>query len=325
MNWLENKYTLLLSGRLRNFKIKNNRPNFSCPICNDSKKNTRKARGWILEGKGQSRYFCHNCGISLNFEQFLKRLDLVLYYDYVKDKLLESGVKEQDLILPKFDKPIFKPKKINLKKISQLSPNHPAKVYVQSRGIPSKHHYKLFYAPKFGQWVNSLDSSKFEDLEFDEPRLVFPLLDEGGIFFGLQGRSFRPNALNKYITILLDEDKPKLFGLDTVDKTKKIYILEGPIDSLFIPNALACCGGKLEYTNKDCVLIYDNEPRSKHTIRKMETAISEGYKICIWPEDILQKDINDMALAGLNPKRIIDQNTYQGLDAELKLAMWKKI
>lgn len=326
MNWLENKYILLASSRLRNFRTRNGNYNFSCPICSDSKKNKRKARGWILKGKGASRFYCHNCGASLKFDKFLKRVDLTLYYDFIKETITEG--KPQEIIVPrnKTRERLGAKPKINLKKISQLDPSHHAKQYIQSRLIPSSFHYKLFYAPKFKAWVNGLLPDKFESLEHDEPRLIIPFFDEDGEFFGFQGRSFKANSYNKYITILLDDEKPKLFGLEALDKNKRVYVFEGPIDAMFIPNSIACCGGKLDY-NGLCTIIYDNEARSRFTIKKIKNAIADGHSVCIWPDNIKEKDINEMIINGFTIdeiKTIIDSNTFTGLAAELRLAAWNR-
>ena len=327
MGWLEDKYSSMLSPRLRNFKKRGKHFNFSCPLCGDSKKSKSKARGWILERTKGVRYYCHNCGASLKFAEFLKRIDVNLYYDYVKEQFLEKRpeVKEQKQQPVVHDKPRFD---IKLKRVSQLPADHPVKLYVQKRMIPSDLHYKIYLAPKFKRWVNSLDPTKYPNAVSDEPRLILPLLDENGVFFGLQGRSFRKGADDKYITILLDDRKPKLYGLDTVDFTDTVYVVEGPIDSLFVKNCIASCGGRLD-TNVggDPVLIYDNEPRNVETVKKLDRAIKDGYRVVIWPSEIKEKDINDMIINGFTVKdvhNIIEENTYRGLTAELKLLEWKK-
>lgn len=327
MNWLESKYTLLLSNRLDKFKKKNNNWNFRCPICNDSKKNTRKARGWLLEKNGKTRFFCHNCGASLPFEKFLKRIDVNLYYEFVRDRFTDSPSIKQETV-PDFivKRPNFD---IKLKRISQLRHDHPVKQYIDKRMIPSIYHHKIYYAPKFGEWVHSLDNTKYQDILSDEPRLVLPFLDEDGKFYGFQGRSFRKNATNKYITILLDPRKPKLWGLDEIDFSRTVRITEGPIDAMFVDNCLASCGGRLD-TNVggDPVLIYDNEPRSRDTISKIDKAIKAGFRVVIWPSDIPHKDINEMIQNGFTSKQvndIIDENTFRDLTASLNLINWKRI
>lgn len=341
MDWLDTKYANMLSLRLERFKRVNNNFNFRCPVCGDSKKNKTKTRGWILSDNTKARFYCHNCSASMSFSKFLKFIDHSLYFEYVKERMLEkSGGKTIDP-KPDFTVTMKKPEFVkstglsSLKKISSLPVNHPAKVYIQSRCIPSELHHKLFYTSKFKAWVNSILPDKFKDLTKDEPRLIIPFLDEQKNLFGFQGRSFKKNDDLKYITILLDESKPKLFGLDTVDPTKTVYAFEGPIDSLFIPNGIASAGGRidtnLQLTNlpkSNIVIIYDNEPRNKETVQKMESAIELGYKLVIWPEAVREKDINDMILSGMSIseiKHILDMNIYYDLAAKLKLTTWKKI
>lgn len=340
MNWLEQKYVHLISPHLEKFKRIGNRFNYRCNICGDSKKSKTKTRAWIYEPPTSNKlwFHCHNCGSSLSFRNYLKEYFPVIYYDFIKEIILENEPKvdEFEEFVKKMKKPEFiKKTGLNkLKKISQLGHNHPAKKYVESREIPPEIHHKLFYAPKFKEWVNEISPDKFEDIKYDEPRLIIPLLDDFGKLIGIQGRSLKKNDEVKYITIMLS-DHPKVYGLDTMNKDSIIYTFEGPIDAMFIPNSIASAGGKIESNfeilniDKDeAVLVYDNEPRSRHTIRKIENAIREGYKVCIWPEQLKGKDINDMILSGYTPeqiKRIIDKNTYKGLKAELILIERKKI
>ena len=130
----------------------------------------------------------------------------------------------------------------------------------------------------------------------------------------------------------MNDNQPKIYGLDTVDFNRKTYSFEGPIDSMFVPNSIAVAGGEMIPALKgidkhNLVLIYDNEPRSKETVKKLDKAILNGYNVVIWPENLHQKDVNDMVLAGLSVdfiKHTIDQNTYHGLSAKLTLAKWSK-
>lgn len=332
LNWIENKYVSLVSSRLDRFRRVKENFNFRCPFCRDSEKSKTKARGWILTSGTNTRYYCHNCGKSLKFDKFLKQIDHELYYDYVKDLLIEKNDSHYSIPVIDENKFITKTKfEIKLKKVSQLDYTHPCKRYVDSRLIPSKFHYKIFFAPKFKKWVNTLIPDKFENMEFDEPRLVLPFYDKDNNFFGFQGRSFKKNSLAKYITILLDESKPKIFGLERLNANNTVYIVEGPIDSLFLDNAVASCGGMLEhdmFDKSNSIIVYDNEPRSIETVNKIKKAISNGWRVCLWPENISCKDINDMILNKYTAdqiKEIIEDNSFSGLTAELKFTQWSKI
>ena len=127
---------------------------------------------------------------------------------------------------------------------------------------------------------------------------------------------------------MIDEDAPKIYGLDDVDKSKTVYVTEGPFDSTFISNAIALCGadGNLDKWNiNSSVWIYDNEPRNPEIVSRISRVIAMGQKVVIWPSSINEKDINDMVLAGHDVQRVIESNEYSGLEAKLKFTTWKKV
>ena len=327
------KFANLLSNRLDRFSIKSLQPyrvNFRCPICGDSQKSNTKARGWILERSHElTVFYCHNCNASHNLRYFLKIVDPMLYNDYVAEHGLEklSNKKQEKTIefkVPEFRKsgsPLLK-----IKKISQLKPDHKARIYVNSRRIPNSKHYKLYYAPKFVEWVNDLIPNKLNMKEHS--RLVLPFIDRDNQVFGFQGRAFGKSEL-RYITIMLDETREKIFGLNDLTTTKKYTIVEGPIDSLFLDNCIAMAGASFnDLPNKDnATVVYDNEPRNKQIVDNMNKSIKAGMNVCFWP-NTPGKDINEMIINGMTSadiQLIIDSNTFKGLEAEMKLLTWKKI
>jgi len=338
MLYIDLKYIGLISNRLERLKRKtNNIFNCRCPLCGDSRSDRTKTRGYLFEKKGNMLYFCHNCGASMSFANFLKSIDGELYKEYAQETFIEkyssnTTVQPVDITNPSPPKFMKDSPLKQLKKISQLPYNHPAKLYVEKRKIPPASHYKLFYAPKFKTWVNTFIPDKFA-VEIDEPRLILPFLDKEKNCFGFQGRAFAASAL-RYITIMLDSDKPKIFGLDSLDITRPFYITEGPIDSLFLPNAIAMAGADASIDwidpsyRKNSVYVYDNEPRNSQITSRMEKVIDKGYKVVVWPSETKEKDINDMVLTG-KPlpalKDIIDSNTFEGLSAKLAFTTWKKI
>jgi len=341
--WLDHKYTNLISVRLEHFKRKdNNLYNFRCPYCGDSHKNKSKARGYLFENKGAMIFKCHNCHTSTGMGSFLKHLDPQLFTEYRLDILKENGQSNNTPFVSDITK--FAKQRIDkfnifscegIKKISQLNHDHQAKIYIDNRLIPPNKHYMLYYVPRFCAWVNTFVENKFsaESLKLDEPRIVLPFIDEKGYVFGFQGRSYLNSSHKlRYITIMLDQTKPKLFGLNKIDLTKKIYCVEGPIDSLFISNCIALAGadGDLEKIadKRSLVMVYDNEPRNFDIVKKINKCIDNNYNVVIWPKDIEHKDINDMVIAGLsvdNIMNIIDNNTYRGLSAKIKFNEWKRI
>lgn len=351
MSWLEQKYINLMSTRLRNFKRKSPQLwNFSCPLCGDSDFNKHKARGYIYFKKATYVYYCHNCNVSIPLPKFIKQIDSALYNDYVKESISDKIIKKDDVEFVTMKKPAFirdnAPLR-DLKKISQLDANHPVKKYIVNRQIPTPYHAKLFFCPKFKSWVNSIIPNKFSDLTVDEPRIIIPFLDSENILYGFQGRSVNMKDALRYITIMVDESRPRLYGMDTLNLLNKVYVFEGPIDSMFIPNSVASAGGniireliRLTIDKNLYTIVYDNEPRNPDTIKKIHQAIDAGYNVCIWSENTHEKDINDMVLSKVKNtfvnteqinaiandiRKTIDENTYTGLQAILKLNTWKKV
>lgn len=341
--WLDNKYLNQLSFRLRNFKRKGTYTyNMSCPFCGDSKTDKRKARGYIYARKGKMWYYCHKCNVpGIDVPKLLKHEDPGMYDEYVREKLTMDPVKrektEVEVFADKMKRPKFHSDSAlsTLKKISAFKPESPIKQWVVDRKIPTKYHYKLFFCKEFKAWVNTFIPGKFEDMDKDEPRLIIPFLDKEDNLIGFQGRSFKKNSLLRYITIMLDEDHPKVYGVENRDDRLVSYVLEGPIDSMFLPNALASAGSdvtadlmQIDEDKSKFIVVYDNEPRNIHTIKKIDKAIAAGYPVCIWPDTIVEKDINDMVLAGHKIRKIvntINENTYIGLEAKLRLQQWKKV
>lgn len=335
--WLEAKYIGLVSNRLQQFKkTKQNHYNFRCPVCGDSRRNKYKARGWVFpKDKGGLLYHCHNCSITMDIEKLIEVIDPILYQEFIREKLAENMTPRKksasEVFAEKMKPPVFvKTTALNqLKKISQLSHNHPAKLYVMSRGIPTAYHSLLFYCPRFKEWVMNIDESLMRKSQGqDEPRLIIPFLDEDKIMFGFQGRSFRPDGL-RYITLMLDKTKPKIFGLDKCDMSKTHFILEGPIDSMFVDNSIAMAGGSIDWTciNENSVFVFDNEPRSKETCDKIYKIIDKGYKVVIFPEFIKSKDINDMVMKEgiIDINGILNSNISSNLEAKVIFTGWKKI
>jgi len=333
---LEIKYITLLSSRLRNFKRKGNVLNFSCPLCGDSQNKKNKSRGYIYLKKDKWMYHCHNCGVSILASQLLKTIDQGLYSDYVLENLQSNKTESNKSFVDK-----LKPKKYeqsiilkDLKKVSQLPSNHIVKKFVTKRKIPTTFHHKLYACPNFMEFTNKIITNKFskDALNHDEARLLIPFINSNQEIHAFQGRAVHINSDIRYITIVIDETIPKVYGLDTVNFNIPVRVFEGPIDSMFISNSISTAGGDLGsikgFDRESLIIVYDNEPRSIETIKKLDKTINQGYKVCIWPNNIQQKDVNDMILAGYSATEIegiIDKNTYSNLTAKLMLSKWRKI
>ena len=327
-SFIDVKYIQLVSSRLVLFaRKKADLYNFRCPYCGDSQKRRNKARGYLFKIKNDFVFKCHNCGMGRTLANFLKDQDTFLHDQYVMEKFKDGKTgKGTTVPNPKFEfkEPKFVKKDTGLEKISDLNISHPAREYLENRGIKDLEYF--YYCPKFKEWTNK-QKKMFDNLKQDSPRIIIPFKDKQGNLFGYQGRSLAPKAKLRYITIMLDEEQPKIFGLDRINETETVYVTEGPFDSMFISNSIAMCGSDVELSSLDCqfVYIYDNEPRNKQIVERIDKTIRQGNKVVIWPKNIQQKDINDMVLAGLNVQNVVESNVYSGLEATLKLNDWKKV
>ena len=292
MDFVDVKYIGLVSSRLQKFKrVKTDLYNFRCPLCGDSQKNKNKTRGYIYPVKNNTNFKCHNCGASLSFNNFLKELDPTLHKQYTLEKFKEGHtgknfVSEE----PKFEftKPVFK-KKLDLPKASEISI---AREYLEKRKLNPE---KFYFANKFKQWANA-QKQTFDTIGRDECRIIIPLYDFDSNLIGFQGRAL-DSSPNKYITVMLYDNVPKIYGLDQVNSSKPIYIVEGPFDSTFIQNSVAMCGSDVDiraFNWSDYIYVFDNEPRNREIVNRISKTINRGEKVIIWPSSVQQKDINDM-------------------------------
>ena len=279
MDHIDSKFIGLVSPRLQKFKrVKSNLYNFRCPICGDSQKNKNKTRGYLYAVKANTNFKCHNCGASMSLNNFLKQVDPAVHKQYTLEKF-KTGKTGRNFVADepdfKFEAPKFK-QKIKLPKAIE---NPRACGYLMARRLdPSK----FFYAEKFKKFANSLKPT-FDSEKHDEERIIIPLYYEKNLI-GFQGRSINPSPV-KYITVMLDDDAPKIYGLDNIRRDAPVYITEGPFDSTFIRNAIAMCGSDLDISRwgiSNPVWIYDNEPRNREIVNRIGKTIDSGDSVVIW-------------------------------------------
>jgi transcription elongation factor Elf1 len=358
MLFIDAKYTEILGSRLRNFaKKKDYLWNYSCPVCGDSSKNKLKARGYIYRKKNDLFSKCHNCGSGLSLGNLIKYVDPHLYDEYVLERYKEGAtgrmshkkVDPTDFFKDDNVEEVKNTLQFNgnleegkvsftdsnldgLVRVDTLPETHPVYRWVENRRIPKERYDVLYLATKFKEYVNTITPKFAEPIKDEHPRLIIPFFNEHGKMIAFQGRAFGKET-PKYYTIKVDEDSERIYGLDRVDYSKKIYVTEGPIDSLFLPNAIAVSGSSfdtpfIQGIKSVATIVMDNEPRSKEITKLLDKYIELGYNVCLWSDTITEKDINDMVLSGKTPSEIIEvinTNTFSGAEAKLRFSKWKKI
>ena len=336
--YIDLKFINMVSFKLARFQKKGDYLfNFRCPYCKDSKTNKNKARGYIYRKENDMFYRCHKCGEGTTVGKLIEYVDPLLGKDYILEKFIkkdEPKKKEPNPefafdFKPKFDKPLSIIDGL-MDRLDMLPSDNEAVVYAKSRQIPIEQFSRLYYVDDIRNLVqlNNKYKKPFEKMS-PHPRLALPFIREDGQVTGLCLRALRGENL-RYINLII-KDELQVYGLDNVDQEQEIMVVEGPIDSLFLDNSIACVGTSFNKIDQlrltYFTMIFDNQPRNKEVCGLIEKQIKAGNKVCLWPDVIHEKDINEMILAGLskeNITQIIHENTFQGLEAELEFNEWRR-
>lgn len=324
---VDKKYINLISCHFEKFKWKGDKlANCRCKFCGDSSTNKNKARGYFYVKNNNFFYKCHNCNIGYSLYSIINEVSPTLCKEYNAENFIEKNTytkKQTKVYIPE---PVDIKHHLNITAISDLDETHKARKFIQDRKIPKEHWRNIGFAKNFAKIAEEFDES-YKNRFAEEERIIILIRSHMGIC-GIQGRSFSNNRM-KYIT-LKKENRLCFYNSDLVDTSKRFYVLEGPIDSMFVDNSIATLGmsgfrtleEKIDDTN--AVYVIDNQPYNKEVIDTIDYLIEKGKKVCIFPQNIHEKDINDMVLANLNPSDIIDNHIYSGLEAKLVFNNWKK-
>lgn len=337
---------------LRNYKEYNDKIQFSCPICGDSKKNTRKARGNILNLNATPYYYCHNCLFSSNIYIFFKNTLLTdQYNDFLselKSDRMKSFVNRKKINIvkqttvkeDKQDLTTFKHESIVC--VTDVEKTHISREYLFKRAIPVNNWSDLYYfkGNPYKLFNEIFKSDKYkdkQDLKIEHEGIIIPFRTDKNIPYGFSLRRISGEGNLRYINLVL-EDNEYFFNQQKVDWRQPVYILEGQFDVLsFKTNnqMLAMCSVNRKFNiipkNTDNVTyIVDNEYTNDNVVKAMKDIVNKGYKLFIWPNNINIKneqklnlnDINNLVILGLTDSdilSIIQSNTYKGKMAEIML------
>ena len=333
MIWVDTKYANLLSSKLERYKVKSHNPflaNFRCPICGDSSKNKNKARGYFYTSKNGLVMKCHNCGVTIGFSKLIQKLDTTLYKQYSLEKFGNKKIKNTFDFEPKFQTKSIVQLPDFIKCLNELKMiygnDHPAVKYCINRKIPEEKFQYVYYIENVSRVTEVVEQYK-DRIITNEQRIVLPFFNRERKPIGFTMRAMDNNKL-RYMTIRLDDNEPMLFGHERVNFNRPVICVEGPIDSLFLSNAVAVSGSDMKKATRilpeDTTYVFDNQPRNKVLCKLMESVIKDGKKVCIWSNTIIGKDINDMAKIGYSVEKIIYSRSYTGLSAENAFREWRR-
>lgn len=341
---IQKKYIDLISDRLERFKWEGAYQDIArcrCPLCGDSKKSKYKTRGYFYTtSNGNYAYKCHNCGARVSLLEFLNIMDNSIAQNYRRETFLykknygwdTEKISDSNGSLLNTD--LFKQTvsfNDSVPDAIKALDSDIALDYLQRRKIPEKYWKDLYYTDHFQRWVNTnISSGKFQKLVESDKRLIIPFRTHKKKIYAYQGRTLEDSYL-RYITIN-EYKKPLVYGLDRCNTKEKVYIFEGPIDSMYVENSLACAGANLKRLAglSNAVFVFDNQPRNVEIVKIIEELLKSNPNIsmCLFPDNIEEKDIGELVESGyslVDVKNFIDENTYTGMKARLKFIQWKKI
>lgn len=337
--WHDEKYLQLLSPQLDRFAQKHEHTyNFRCPLCGDSERNDIKARGYIFPKQQTLIYKCHNCSMALPFAALLRRVDRRLYDDYILERIKDESPEPQPVKTPA-KAPELAP--VDVHRANHVLPLNVVKVlggplkavyeYARGRQIPDAAMGRLAATQRAQTWLTPMvGESKAKVVRDGEPYLVQPMTLPNGDWYGAQLRLL---TKKEYLTFRWSHDPLKVFGLASWTPDALTYVVEGPLDALFVPNTIAALGSDLLsalhvmeemgfWLKPHRVLVWDNEPRNKDVVRHIRNAIALGESVVIWPRDF-PKDINDGYKLNIDVLDVMKRRTFAGLLAELEFSRWK--
>ena len=344
-SYIDKKFINLVSSKLDRFGWKKgNLAQCRCPICGDSQKNKSKARGFFYEKQNNFFFKCFNCNFGSNIYNFMKEVDPTLCKEYAMEQFKSGKTNKIQKTGMIYTKPKFKPKDDLLKPllcVKYLKEDHVCRQFVEMRRIPKKFHDILYYTEDFQKYMRQVDPElPPSQWTHPEPRLVIPFFNKENQVVAVQGRSLsmkdEANARNtlRYITVKSDKSIERLwYGMWRANPKKRVYVVEGPLDSMFVDNTVAMVGAAAlehvpsRFADTDMVYVLDNEPRNPQIVKYNENLIKQGKTVCIWPNGIIDKDINDMVyrMSSKQIKKIMDDNAVSGLEATMRLNVWRKV
>lgn len=275
-----------------------------CPICGDSKKNTRKKRGYFYNSS--CSYFCFNCNASMSGLQLLKVIAGADYED-IKNEYRRLKIKNGGSLSSQLNVGLDASQcSSQLSTFSYLNSLQTAikpewKNPLTKSATKYLEHRKVLEAPYLkGKLYSVFDKEKNE-------YILIPWKINGiDAYYQINDFEHHDSLGRKYIFPVKKEKL--IYGLDNVDLSfPYIICFEGVYDSLFIPNAVAIGGKALtkfqheiiskRYPNHQIVLSFDNDEAGLTAIEREIKRHPIEYKYFKWFDDkTKEKDINDYVL-----------------------------
>lgn len=343
---LNDNYFLLLrcidtlSSRLDNFKSKgNNLYNFRCNICGDSKVSKSKARAFIYYQQNNFWFKCHNCSVAMSLVSFMKEYFPDLYSEYQFDRVkgINNGSNSivNNVVVSNSNDSEYKSRRLIddlLDRIDQLPEDHIAVKYLRNRNIPDQFFHELYYIDDPAK-IGQLSDKYKEKIKYLEPRVVIPVWSKKHNLVGIYCRDIKGDSKLKYLSIRINDQEEMLYGIEKIDASQTVYVVEGQFDAMFLDNCIAVGTSDLRkgakfFHKENTILIPDAQPRNVDIVKMVNKFIKNDYKVSLLPPEKLGKDINSFIMNGGTKEELMEmikEFTYSGIKASLEFTKWKKV
>lgn len=295
-----------------------NKLQFRCVFCGDSKQSLGKKRGWLIRDKASFHYHCYNCGRHYNPYEFLMELEGKTYKEVRSD--LFSIYKEigfSDAIKNILNGENFTT--INDNDDVQEEPKRITSFTLRSTWEDIEKHETAYNMIKDRCIYDAPNLPKrfqlFYDVKFN--KIVIPWYRNNELKY-YQYRTVGKVKGSKYI--FPKNTEKDIYGMDNIDPDfPYIFFMEGVFESIWVKNGI-CIGGVMITAHQRKILrtllethelvYFPNNPfvdtRGSEEILKLAEN-DKKQKIILWDKNNIYKDINDEMKATRNFNKYMDE------------------
>lgn len=309
--------------------------NGECPYCHEGKSTGKKRRFFYIPD--EDHLYCHNCNTSRNGVEFVKDQTGMSLLEVLAESELHTATVEEVITKSDFYKK-YNPKalpddSINLFDDNQISFYKENQVIKDALSFIRKRRLDTAGNKPRSLWISLTDYTH-------RNRVIFPFYSPDGsakIEFYQSRALYDKDADNAKYLSKSNSDKT-VFNLDKITTDiEYIFLQEGPIDAMFLPNSVALAGihptdNQLDRMNAlfpihNLVYVLDNQWVDKTSLNFTKSLLEKNESVFIWPQELINfKDLNDLCVHlkkdVIKPEFII-KHTYTGMKGLIQLSQCK--
>jgi len=297
-----------------------------CPSCREGKSWGKKKRLYYIVK--EDYLYCQNCGRSWKPINWIIEQSGQSYHEIMEEaKGFDSSIGVKTRKYEKSPAGTLPEDSINLFDNTQLT------YYKDNKVVQDALQYII--TRRLNTAINKPRALFISVKDFiHKDRLIIPFYDANNQIEFYQTRAiYKKDEINRPKYLSKQGANKSIFGIRNIDPNLEyLFVLEGPIDSMFIVNGIAVGGVSLsekqetqleKYKFMTKIWILDNQLDNKEVKDKMNELIDKGEKVFIWPKELKDyKDVNEICqkykLDQISPKFFL-KYSVEGMEALMKL------